>query len=86
MTNLLRKPIQGRPILFALLFTLLPLAFLYWIWPTPWQEWTTQEGLHHGKHSVYHRLNRLTGERQFGYPGIFGLTHWLPDSKRSSPK
>jgi hypothetical protein len=60
---------------------MLLLLFLYFVWPTPWQEWSAYEGKQ--KHLTLLRVNRFTGERQVGFPGMLGMVHWVHVDSRN---
>ncbi len=74
----LNKPHDGRSVLAVLAVVCFVSAFAFWIWPTPYLEWTTQGGKHGKGPTVYHRIDRFTGAREHGFPGFFGSVHWEP--------
>lgn len=76
----LNKPYNGRPLLAVLAALAFTFAFAFWIWPTPYCEWASLGGKHHHGPWVHHRVNRLTGAREYGFSGIFGTINWQPEN------
>ena len=76
----MRMQLRPDPVLCALVaMVLVPVA--YFVWPTPWRGWvvsyTHVNKLGHHTHSyVHYRVNRMTGEEQWGYGGMLGMVNW----------
>ena len=81
----LNKPYNGRPILAVILVVSVMSAFAFWVWPTPYQEWTTRAGRHGSGPVVHHRVNRFNGAREFGFSGFFGTVNWNPENSSAGP-
>jgi len=80
--QILNKPHDGRLVLAVLIAVLFTFSFAFWIWPTPYREWTSRGGKHHNGPWVYHRVNRLTGAREYAFNGLLGTMNWQPESGR----
>ena len=84
IAQFLNKPHDGRPILALSVAVCVVSAFTFWIWPTPYREWATRGGKHGNGPFVKHRVNRLTGAKEYGFSGIFGTINWHPESGSSA--